>query len=141
MDKAQLNRLIDSISSNYSDEEIMAADVLSTISCRISEERIKRGLSQKAFAKAAGVTQQMVSKWENGDYNFTIVSLIKISCIFEITLSDLLGEKDDDYSEPSIISQSSECSNFNILNIFRKSANDNLPTKFDDSYEEGAKAS
>lgn len=141
MDKTQLNRLIDSISSNYSKEEIKAADVLSAISCRISEERIKRRLSQKAFAKAVGVTQQMVSKWENGDYNFTITSLVKISCTFGITLTDLLGEKNDDYSEPSIISQSSECSNFNILNIFCKSANDNLPTKFDNSYEEGAKAS
>lgn len=141
MNKTQLNRLIDSISSNYSDEEIKVADVLSAISCRISEERIKRRLSQKAFAKAAGVTQQMVSKWENGDYNFTITSLIKISCTLGITLTDLLGEKNDDYSEPSIISQSSECSNFNILNIFCKSANDNLPTKFDNSYEEGAKAS
>ena len=36
-------------------------------------------MTQAAFAEFMGVTQVMVSKWESGEYNFTVKTLSEIS--------------------------------------------------------------
>ncbi len=51
---------------------------LSKISSQISFIRIEKGMSQKQFADFMGVSQSMVSKWENGDYNFSLCTLIDV---------------------------------------------------------------
>ena len=48
------------------------------ISTQIMNARTSRGMNQKQFAEFMGVSQGMVSKWENGDYNFTIETLCSI---------------------------------------------------------------
>lgn len=56
------------------------ADVLSTIAVEISKARIDRNMNQKEFANLIGVSQGMVSRWENGNCNFTIETLVDIFC-------------------------------------------------------------
>ncbi len=48
------------------------------VSIRLQEERRKAGLSQKELADAAHLTQQQVSKVENGE-NCNILTYLKVS--------------------------------------------------------------
>lgn len=71
-------RLVNVLTANLSAADIKTAIVTSDISFRITKERVNRRMTQKEFAEYMGVTQAMVSKWESGDYNFTIGSIAKI---------------------------------------------------------------
>ena len=68
-------------------EEKLTAKQLSRISSAIQKERLDRKMSQEEFAKFMGVSQGMISKWENGEYNFSISSLTKICSKLGLQLS------------------------------------------------------
>ena len=55
------------------------------VSIRIHEEREKQKLTQRDLAKKAGVTQQQLSKIENG-YNSNIITYIKIADALGLTV-------------------------------------------------------
>lgn len=80
----------DWLSSKYTKSEFKARKELAVISMKIQLKRIELGMSQKDFAKKMHVSQGMVSKWESGEYNFTISSLIeifdKLNIKFELTM-------------------------------------------------------
>lgn len=88
---AIFKELAELLTSGMSASDIKAALVTSDISAKITKARIERNLSQKQFAEFMGVSQAMISKWESGDYNFTIASLSKIfdklNMDFDITIS------------------------------------------------------
>lgn len=73
-----VEELLQDLSATISSVDRQKIDLLSQVSFAISKERIKRNLSQKEFAEFMGVSQSMVSKWENGDYNFTLETLVDI---------------------------------------------------------------
>ena len=75
-----VSELFDVFAEQMSSGDFKAALLNAQFSARITKERIGRKMTQKDFAKLLGVSQPMVSKWEAGDYNFTISS---ISQIFE----------------------------------------------------------
>ena len=58
--------------------DVLAADAISDVSVAILNKRLEFQMTQKAFAKHLGVSQGMISKWENGDYNFTLRSIAEI---------------------------------------------------------------
>ena len=74
--------LIDSIS----DEERRAAEYIASIALNIQEQRRAQGLTQKQLADKLGVSQAMVSQWENGEENFTVATLVKISSALGLQL-------------------------------------------------------
>jgi transcriptional regulator with XRE-family HTH domain len=74
----RMDDLLNTIFNNFSDEDLQTADMLSMIATAISSKRIELHLNQSQLAKKLGVTQAMISKWENGDYNFTIRQIVKI---------------------------------------------------------------
>lgn len=92
------------IQQAYSDEEFEARKKMAIISAEIQLARLEKGWSQKEFAKLMGVTQGMVSKWENGDYNFSIKTVTSIflklgkKFDFEIEGSHKKSEKQYDNS-------------------------------------------
>ena len=55
------------------------------VAIRIHEEREKQRLTQKALAQKAGVTQQQLSKIENG-YNSNIITYIKVADALGLTV-------------------------------------------------------
>ena len=59
--------------------DIIEAKLMSQVSTAIVKERIRLGMNQTEFAKYLGVQQSMVSRWENGDYNFALRKLAEIS--------------------------------------------------------------
>lgn len=73
-----IGELFSSITEGMSASEIKAAMVTSEISSIIADERIKLKMTQKEFSDFMGVSQAMISKWESGDYNFTISSISNI---------------------------------------------------------------
>ena len=58
--------------------DLKSAIVLSDISLAIASKREELAMTQKEFAKYMGVSQSMVSKWEDGAYNFTIEKICEI---------------------------------------------------------------
>ena len=69
-----------------SDEERKTAEFIALIAQSIQEQRRIRGLSQKQLAELLGVSQSMVSQWENGEENFTIATIVKISSVLGLSL-------------------------------------------------------
>jgi Predicted transcriptional regulators len=103
------------IADEVSAEDLQKADLLSSVANEISNQRIARNLNQKQFAEFLGVSQGMISKWENGDYNFTLEKLadiftklnVEISMVFRSTVGFA-----SDYSDSHQISADN-----NILDI------------------------
>lgn len=82
----EMNDLIAGLSVALTAEELALAGLQGIICGEIVSQRIKRGMNQKEFAKFMGVTQGMVSKWEKGDCNFTLQSLVNIATKLGISL-------------------------------------------------------
>lgn len=69
--------------------EISANKQLALISATITLWREDHKMTQTSFAKLMNVTQAMVSKWESGEYNFTVKTLADISVKLGISLEQL----------------------------------------------------
>lgn len=80
-----LEELFEGLTQNLSVAAINAARLLSHISNSIINARSKRKMKQIEFAEIMGVSQSMISKWESGDYNFTIKQLCEICEKLDIT--------------------------------------------------------
>lgn len=103
--------LLSALTEDIPAEELEADILLADIAGKISAERIKRGLSQQAFAELLGVTQSQVSKIENGDNNFTIRRLVSIAHKLSMPLKILFGEKNIlNYSSTSSVACNSKAS-------------------------------
>lgn len=62
------------------------------ISKCIKEARMRENLSQEDLAEQLSVSRQTISSWENGKSYPDIVSVIKMSELFSISLDELLNE-------------------------------------------------
>ena len=72
------------VTAGLSDEELVSSSLQGLISAQIVIRRRKLGLSQKEFADLMGVSQSLVSRWENGDTNYTISTLAAIAAKLDI---------------------------------------------------------
>jgi ribosome-binding protein aMBF1 (putative translation factor) len=78
------------IVDSLSDEERLAADYIASIAVSIQLARRERGYTQKELADIVGVSQVMISRWENGEENFTVATLARISSALDIELMNPL---------------------------------------------------
>ena len=78
-DSAKLEDLLQLFGENISAADINASRYLGEISAAIVKKRMKLNMTQKEFAKHIKVSQGMISKWEGGDYNFSIKSLAELA--------------------------------------------------------------
>jgi transcriptional regulator with XRE-family HTH domain len=62
---------------------------------KLKTARLKTNLSQQQAADKTGVSRQTLSSWENGKTYPDIASLIKLSGLYDISLDELLKEKDE----------------------------------------------
>ena len=53
-------------------------EILNNISIAVVDYRVKHGFSQKQLAEMLDVSQAMVSKYESGDYNISLKSLVSL---------------------------------------------------------------
>lgn len=74
-----LDDLLELFTDKLELSDITASRILGNISAAITQKRIKDNMTQKEFAKFLCVSQGMISKWEGGDYNFSIKTLAEIA--------------------------------------------------------------
>lgn len=70
-----------------------------SISKNIKKLRLEHNLSQKEFAKIAGVSDKAVSTWENGTKEPRMGTIQKIADFFGIKKSDIIEDNDDNLPE------------------------------------------
>ncbi|MCD7888962.1 MAG: helix-turn-helix domain-containing protein [Oscillospiraceae bacterium] len=63
------------------------------IGTKIKNARLAAGLTQEQAAGALGVSRQTVSNWENGKTYPDIISVVKMSDLYHVTLDHLLKEE------------------------------------------------
>lgn len=86
-----LSSLVNELSENMTNAELIECTTLLEISETIEKKRRSLGLSQKKLAEKMNVSQSMVSKWESGDYNFSIKILSQIADILDLDLINPLS--------------------------------------------------
>lgn len=84
--KEQEKAFLKSLSASIDDDSLTLSIFKGMIAAEISCRRIKIGLSQKEFAEKMGVSQSLVSRWENGETNFTLSTLVKIASVLKIEM-------------------------------------------------------
>lgn len=80
-----LDNLFKKFSTGLSVATLNSIRLLSKISAKITVARIDKNMTQTQFAEYMDVSQGMISKWESGDYNFTIKQLCEICEKLELT--------------------------------------------------------
>lgn len=74
-----IENLFNLFEDTISPADVLTSKMMAQISNAITRERIKMRLTQKDFANHIGVTQALVSRWEHGDYNFSIKKIAEIA--------------------------------------------------------------
>ena len=82
---------IDDLMSLFEDvispADAIAAKLMAQVSSAITRERIKLRMTQTEFAKHIGVTQSQVSRWEHGDYNFSLEKIADIAAKLDLEVN------------------------------------------------------
>ena len=81
-----VSALLEVMAESLSVDEIVASTIKAHIATQITEWRISHKMSQRDLAEFCGVQQSTISKWENGDFNFTIEKLAEIACKLDLDL-------------------------------------------------------
>ena len=77
--RTTLSDLIAAIAKNMTTAELAKAVVNIQIQQMIHDTRMAKGWTQKDLADKMRVKQSLVSRWESGDCNYTIDTLIDIA--------------------------------------------------------------
>ncbi|WP_298016726.1 helix-turn-helix transcriptional regulator [uncultured Dysosmobacter sp.] len=74
-----LKALLSALTESISDADLLLSAIQGELAATITSARIAKGMSQKDLATALDVTQALVSRWETGDVNFTLKTLVNIA--------------------------------------------------------------
>ena len=66
---------------------------MQTFGQKLKELRLERNLTQPELAKLMGVSNGMISFWENDKYEPTANNIVKAAKIFNVTTDYLLGNE------------------------------------------------
>ena len=93
--KEKMNNSKDSawLSDNLTSEESVIVKYIAQIAATIQRQRKAKGYTQQELANILGVSQVMVSRWENGEENFTIATLARISKALGMALYNPLEKR------------------------------------------------
>ena len=62
---------------------------------RLAELRTLNKMTQKEVAERLGISQPSYIRYENGSAEPTLENLIKLADLFDVSLDDLLGRKEN----------------------------------------------
>lgn len=71
--------LLQLFEDTLSPSDVLISKLMAQISAAITKERLKLHMTQSEFAEYIGSSQSLVSRWEHGDYNFTIKKIAEIA--------------------------------------------------------------
>ena len=98
-----MNDLLVGLSDSFCAEDMMLAGLEASICSEIISQRIKRNMTQKEFAEFMGVSQGLVSKWEKGECNFTLSSLVRIASKLGLRMQSPLTPSEPHYTDSPCI--------------------------------------
>ena len=81
------------LSDSLSQEEAKTAKYLAQVAATIQLQRKAKGYTQLELARRLGVSQVMVSRWENGEENITLATLVKISSALDLDFHNPIGKR------------------------------------------------
>lgn len=90
-----MSDLLELFEDSLKPSDLIEARAISQVTGTIIRERKRLGLDQKEFAEKLGVSQSLVSRWENGNSNFTIKSLAEIATKLDMCLDIKIKRKID----------------------------------------------
>lgn len=86
MSHTNCEELFSALTEGFSDAEVTLALLQGLIASQITIHRVNLEMSQKQLADLIGVSQSLISRWENGDENFTLETLVKIASALDIEI-------------------------------------------------------
>ena len=98
-----MNDLLVGLSDSFCAEDMMLAGLEASICSEIISQRSKRNMTQKEFAEFMGVSQGLVSKWEKGECNFTLSSLVRIASKLGLRMQSPLTPSEPHYTDSPCI--------------------------------------
>lgn len=90
MESLPVSALFEALTETMTAEEVVASTWKAHIAAQIMNWRLRHEMNQAEFAAFCNVSQSTVSKWENGEANFTIEKLAAIAVKLDLELSVLL---------------------------------------------------
>lgn len=72
---------------DLTDEEKLESRLLADVAIAINKKRHALNMTQKEFADHMGVSQTLISKWESGEYNFSLNKLDEICTTLGLKIS------------------------------------------------------
>ena len=104
MDKNKV-RTVDDLFALFADvlspADVLSAKLMGQISSAITKERLDLNLTQKEFASHIDATQSLVSRWERGDYNFSINKLAEIASKLDLDVNITMSHLEQSVSTSS----------------------------------------
>jgi ribosome-binding protein aMBF1 (putative translation factor) len=88
MEQIENAKETNSLFDELSEEDIIASDIAYIIANGIFKRRRALGLTQQELADKLGVSQVMISRWESGEPNYTIETLVKLSIALGVNLRE-----------------------------------------------------
>lgn len=79
--------LFDLFEDSLSPADVLTSKLMAQISTSITKERLKLSMTQTDFANHIGATQSLVSRWEHGDYNFSIRKIAEIAAKLDLDVN------------------------------------------------------
>lgn len=74
-----IRNLFSAVSKDIDDKTLVLSTLQGIIAAEITGNRIERGMTQMDFAHLLDVSQSTLSKWESGETNFTLSTLVSIA--------------------------------------------------------------
>ena len=78
--------LLSLFSETLTPADVLSAKLMAQFSNAITSERLNLNMSQKDFAKHINATQSLISRWECGDYNFSINKIAEIAAKLDLNV-------------------------------------------------------
>ena len=93
-------------------EDVLCAKLMSQASKAITKERLDLQMNQKEFAEHIHATQSLVSRWEHGDYNFSLKKLSSIAAALDMDIHLSMSPRKSKSNEIKFITENQN-SNWN----------------------------
>lgn len=91
---------------SISPADALAAKLTAQISTCFTKERLRLHMTQHEFAEHIGATQSLISRWEKGDYNFSIKKICEIASALNlnvnISMQNMALSRECDYFHESL---------------------------------------
>lgn len=87
MGKNGIDELFSLFEDVLSPSDVLASKIMAQISTSVTKERLKLHMNQAEFAKYINASQSLVSRWEHGDYNFTIRKIAEIAAVLNLDVN------------------------------------------------------